>query len=133
MISFSGLVSVTEALLSRGASVEVADSKGLTPILACAPSDEVVICMAMMMQVHHQSSLHSTVSSASSLFDLSNCSNRRVSNASSSWKHSHGGGGQQLLTSCAEAAENDLSNVENKNSEANSQPQQLLQGNIDSS
>lgn len=103
----AGLVSVTEHLLSRGASVEVSDSKGLTPILACAPTDEVVICMAMMMQVH-STSHNSLLSSASlSSLDLS----RRIS--SSGWK--------QSLSSCAEEradkVDNDTFVVVNNNSD----------------
>ena len=97
---------MTEHLLSRGASVELADSKGLTPILACAPTDDVVICMAMMMQVLSNTSHHLSSASLSSL-DLS----RRVS--TSGWKHS--------LSSCAEETadkvDNDTFVVVNNNSD----------------
>jgi hypothetical protein len=50
-----GMVDVTETLLSKGCSVTVADSRGFTPALACAPNDEVAICLAMILQVCYAS------------------------------------------------------------------------------
>lgn len=46
-----GFVSATESLLGRGASVTVTDNRALNPLLACAPNDDVVICLGMMLSV----------------------------------------------------------------------------------
>ena len=47
----TGFVSATESLLGRGASVTVTDNRALNPLLACAPNDDVVICLGMMLSV----------------------------------------------------------------------------------
>ena len=47
-----GMLEVTDTLLSKGCSVVAVDSRGFTPILACAPNEDVATCIAMIMQIY---------------------------------------------------------------------------------
>ena len=50
-IAASGhLVDTCEFLLVKGATVTVADNRGLTPALAVAPSDDAVTCLTMILE-----------------------------------------------------------------------------------
>lgn len=44
-----GLVSVTQSLLDKGASVVAVDASGLSPVLACAPNLNVAQCLALIL------------------------------------------------------------------------------------
>lgn len=44
------LVDTCELLLIKGATVSVADNRGLTPALAVAPSDDAVTCLTMILE-----------------------------------------------------------------------------------
>lgn len=50
-----GLVAVTRRLLEKGASVDMLDSGGLTPALACAPSLAIAQCLALILSATTQS------------------------------------------------------------------------------
>lgn len=52
-----GLVAVTRRLLEKGASVDMVDSGGLTPALACAPSLAIAQCLALILSATTQSPL----------------------------------------------------------------------------
>ena len=47
----NGLVTVTQALLEKGASVTVVDVDGYTPALACAPNAQVADCLSMIIHI----------------------------------------------------------------------------------
>ena len=51
----AGLIETTETLLSLGASGQSADTQGVTPLLACAPSGAVALCMAMLLEEYLKS------------------------------------------------------------------------------
>jgi len=42
-------VETTEALLTTGASVTIADGRGFTPVLAVAPTQDAAVCLASML------------------------------------------------------------------------------------
>lgn len=45
----NGFVETTERLIQLGASVKVTDKRGFTPLLACAPNDNVATCLATIL------------------------------------------------------------------------------------
>ena len=46
---------VTETLLTLGASGQLLDAQGVTPLLACAPSGSVAMCMALLLEEYLKS------------------------------------------------------------------------------
>ena len=47
----NGLVTATQTLLEKGASVSAIDVNGYTPALACAPNASVADCLSMIIHI----------------------------------------------------------------------------------
>ncbi|XP_059086810.1 serine/threonine-protein phosphatase 6 regulatory ankyrin repeat subunit A-like isoform X2 [Tigriopus californicus] len=63
----NGFVESTDFLVSHGASVTLVDNRGYTPVLACAPNDNVALCLATMFAEYLKCPLSDTRRSIASL------------------------------------------------------------------